>query len=169
MGNKVSRGAGASTASTAVSTRLIDLCASVFGLGYLPWAPGTWGTLAALPLYWYVMAAWSLPAYIALSLLVTGVGIALAAAAERAHGAHDAQYIVIDEVAGMLWTMVAVPKGPLWLLAGFVLFRILDATKPGPIGWLDRQVGGGLGVVMDDVLAGLCGCALLHAASFCLS
>ncbi len=141
--------------------------ASGFGLGYAPVAPGTFGSLLGLPLWW-ACAHLSVPAFAGVALAVTLLAVAIASAADRMGGRHDAQYIVIDEVAGMLITGVGVPF--LWpqVVAGFVLFRLLDALKPPPIRFLDQRVPGGLGVVLDDVAAGAIACLLLHAARLVL-
>lgn len=142
--------------------RLVLALTSVGGLGYLPLAPGTWGTLAALPLWW-AMSDLGLPAFAALTTLAVLGAIALAGAAERIYGDHDVQHIVLDEVVGLLCTVLAVPWRPQLILPAFVLFRLLDALKPPPISWIDREMPGGAGVVLDDVAAGLIGCAILHA------
>ncbi len=137
--------------------------ATAGGLGYAPRAPGTAGTLAALPLWW---ACAGLPAwqFALVAGAVTAVAVAVSSRAERIFGGHDVQHIVIDEVAGMLVTVIGVPFAWPQVVAAFVLFRVLDMTKPWPIRWLDDNVGGGLGVVVDDVAAGAVACGLLHAA-----
>jgi len=138
---------------------------SVLGLGYLPAAPGTWGTLGALPLYW-LLSNVPVGAAVAATLALTAVAVALSSRAETIYQGHDVQHIVIDEVVGLLWAVVAVPWRLPQIVAAFVLFRLLDALKPWPICAIDRRVGGGLGVVLDDVVAGLAACALLHGARF---
>jgi phosphatidylglycerophosphatase A len=136
---------------------------SALGLGYMPVAPGTFGTLAALPLWW-ALSALPVPWFVVCVLAVTAVGVWSASRAEAIYGEHDVGKIVIDEVAGMLVTVIGVPfQGP-QVLAAFVLFRVLDATKPPPIRWFDEHVHGGFGVVIDDVVAGVIACALLHGA-----
>ena len=135
--------------------------ASVFGVGYLPVAPGTWGTLAAVPLAW---ACAGLPqwGYLALCVAVTAVAIGASALADRALAEHDSGHIVIDEVAGYLWTLVGVSRGDFWMLAlGFLLFRVADVVKPPPARAIDQRMGGGAGVVLDDVAAGLWAAAVL--------
>lgn len=141
--------------------RFVRLLATVGGLGYLPLAPGTWGSLAGLPLAVW-QASLSPGGALAFALSFTVVSIGVSHAAERAFGTHDASHVVIDEVAGILWTFLWVPLSPLWLAVGFGLFRFFDALKPGPIGWLDRRVSGGLGVVLDDVAAGVVSCLVLR-------
>lgn len=138
--------------------KLIDLVATWFGLGLLPRAPGTFGTLGAIPL------AWLLADPLAHALATAAVTLAGTFAAEayvRASGREDDQRIVVDEVAGYLVTLSLVPPSPLNLALGFVLFRIFDMWKPPPIGWLDRTVKGGLGVMVDDLAAGVYAAAIL--------
>ncbi len=129
------------------------LLAFWFGAGASPWAPGTVGTLAAIPLYLLVEPL-SAGVYL---LLVAGLflaGIWICGAAARDLGVHDHPGIVFDEVVGYLVTMIQAPHGWAWVVAGFVLFRLFDILKPWPIGPVDRRVGGGLGIMLDDVLAG---------------
>lgn len=124
-----------------------------FGAGLSPRAPGTMGTLVAIPLYLLLRplpVGWYL-------LVLTGlilVGIWACGKAENEAQAHDPSAIVWDEVVGFLLAMTAAPTGWLWILAGFTLFRFFDILKPWPIRELDRRVPGGLGVVLDDLLAG---------------
>lgn len=135
---------------------------SAFGLGYAPKAPGTFGTLAGLPL-WYWLSGQAPWAWALFVLAFCAASVAVASAAERIYGAHDVQRIVIDEVAGLLVTSLAVPFSWRTALVAFVVFRVFDITKPLPIRWVDQRVAGGFGVVLDDVMAGAFGCALLHA------
>ena len=128
--------------------------ASWFGVGFLPVAPGTWGTLAALPLAWAVSrlpTAWQALVAVAVAL----VGMPVAARAGRTLGVVDARQIVIDEVAGLLITMVGVRFTWASALAAFALFRLFDVLKPWPASFFDRKVKNGAGVVLDDVAAGL--------------
>lgn len=134
---------------------------SVAGLGYLPIAPGTFGTLAALPLWW-LSSNWAFGSQLLLTSVLTLLAIWLAEQAERLNCSHDASSIVLDEVVGMLWASLALPWTWPMVLSAFVGFRLLDIGKPFPIGWLDRTVPGGLGVVIDDVCAGLMICGVLH-------
>ncbi len=135
------------------------LVASGLGTGFLPRAPGTWGSLAALAVGAALLAwsPWALPVAV-----VVAVAAGLWAIA-RAGGEADPGWVVIDEVAGMWLTMVPLqhPR-PLGLAAAFVLFRLLDITKPGPIGWMDRQKAA-WGVMGDDVVAGAIGAVILWA------
>jgi phosphatidylglycerophosphatase A len=131
------------------------LIATAGGAGYAPVAPGTCGTAVAVPLAW-LAAPLPLWAFLALTVAITGAGIAAAGIADRAWGTHDSGRIVIDEVAGYLVTVAfADPSRPAVLALGFVLFRAFDIVKPPPIRWLDRNLPGGTGVVLDDVAAGV--------------
>lgn len=153
--------------SRSLSNRLVLTLSSAFGLGYLPKAPGTWGSLAALPIWWALRdTSWVV--FAAVTIALTVASIVIAHRAEAIYGGHDVQHIVIDEVVGMLITVVGVPFAWPEVLVGFVLFRVLDALKPGPIRWIDERVEGGLGVVLDDVAAGVVGLILMHVARLVL-
>lgn len=131
------------------------------GSGLAPKAPGTAGTLVAVPLY-LVMQNLPLLWYATITVAITLLGIWVCSYSARKLGVHDHPAIVIDEIAGFLITMFAVPAGWVWLLAGFVLFRLFDALKPWPISWMDRNLKGGVGIMLDDVAAGLVSLALIH-------
>ena len=92
------------------------------------------------------------------------VGIWICGQTARDLGVHDHGGIVWDEIVGMLIALTAAPPGWLWLVAGFAMFRLFDVVKPWPISTLDREVGGGLGIMLDDILAGLCALAVLQGA-----
>ncbi len=151
--------------STQVGRLPALVLASVFGLGYLPKAPGTFGTLAALPLWW-LLSPLPLWAFVAVTAAVSVLSIAIAGWAERIYGSHDVQHIVIDEVAGMLVAAVGVPFHWSAVVVVFVLFRFLDALKPQPVRWFDSNVKGGLGVVADDLVAGAMACLLWHGGAW---
>ncbi len=138
--------------------------ATWFGAGLAPRAPGTAGTLAALPLAWWVGQGSLTVQWLVLGL-VLAVAVPAAHAAGRWFGVVDAKQIVIDEVAGLLVTMLGVPVSWVSLLAGFALFRLFDIFKPWPASYFDRRVKNGFGVVFDDVMAGLYarGCLALAA------
>lgn len=124
-----------------------------FGSGLAPKAPGTAGTLAAVPLYWW-LSHYPPALYISLVILISVSGIWICQRASDMLGVHDHGGIVWDEIAGYLLTMIAAPPGWQWMLAGFALFRVLDIFKPWPISWADEKVHGGLGVMLDDLIAG---------------
>jgi len=125
-----------------------------FGTGALPWAPGTFGTLAAVPLY-LLLRPLPLAIYLAVILIGFLLGVWLCERTSRDLGVHDHSGIVWDEIIGFLLTMAFAPPGWFWLLVGFVLFRLFDIVKPWPIRTVDRQLGGGLGIMLDDLLAAL--------------
>lgn len=139
-----------------------------FGSGLAPKAPGTFGTLAAMPL-WYLLTFLPWWAFLLATLLVIAVGPWLCGQTSRDLGVHDHGGIVWDEFAGLLVTFIPlalVGAAPTVAVAvtGFVLFRIFDVLKPWPIGWLDRRVHGGTGIMVDDLLAGVYAGVLLYAA-----
>ena len=138
-----------------------SLLAFGFGAGLAPWVPGTAGTLAAVPFYLWAAHHLSLPLYL---IVLTGafvLGTYVCGRAAEKMGVHDHGGIVWDEFVGFWLTMVAVPPEWPWVISGFVLFRIFDMVKPWPIRAVDRRVGGGFGIMLDDLLAGA-------AAAVCL-
>jgi phosphatidylglycerophosphatase A len=139
----------------------VQLLAFGFGSGLAPRAPGTFGTLAALPIYW-LFAGLQPPLYLLTVLGAALAGIWICGRASRELRVHDHPGIVWDEFVGLWIALFAVPPEPLWVMAGFLLFRLFDIAKPWPIGWLDRRVAGGLGIMIDDVLAGMLACGVLH-------
>ncbi|HED36267.1 MAG TPA: phosphatidylglycerophosphatase A [Gammaproteobacteria bacterium] len=132
-----------------------------FGSGLAPKAPGTFGTLAAVPVY-VLLAQFELWIFLSVTALISVVGIYLCGYTSKTLGVHDHSGIVIDEIAGYLITMIAVPFHWKWMIAGFVLFRFFDILKPWPISWLDKKVSGGFGIMIDDVLAGGFSLICLH-------
>jgi phosphatidylglycerophosphatase A len=127
----------------------------------VPWAPGTFGTLAAVPLY-LALAPLPLSAYLLTVATLTVLGFWVCEVAARDLGVHDHPAIVWDEVVGYLITMAAAPAGWIWVIAGFILFRAFDILKPWPCRRIDRSVGGGVGIVLDDVMAGIYAWAVLQ-------
>jgi phosphatidylglycerophosphatase A len=128
---------------------------TVGGVGLLPKAPGTFGSLVALPFAWVFGVLLSPLLYMGLCVLLTILAIIVCDLYEKSKGSHDGSEIVIDEFVGMLITLTWLPLTWQSLLAGFILFRILDIAKPLFIGLADRKIRGGAGVVADDVLAGI--------------
>ena len=142
----------------------IHLLAFGFGSGAFPKAPGTAGTLAAVPIY-LLMQPLSGGLYLLLVGLMFIFGIWLCGRASQDLGVHDHGGIVWDEWVGLLLTLWLAPVGWVWLCSGFLLFRVFDILKPWPIGWLDRRVEGGLGIMLDDLVAGLFAFTLLQLAA----
>ncbi|MFM2486379.1 phosphatidylglycerophosphatase A family protein [Celerinatantimonas yamalensis] len=132
----------------------LHLLAVGFGSGLVAKAPGTFGSLAALPLM--AWGAWGLstPVYIVMLVVGFALGVWCCQVASRAMGVHDHGGIVWDEFIGMGIALVAIPLSISSVVCGFVLFRFFDILKPWPIRWLDQHVGGGFGIMIDDVLAG---------------
>lgn len=158
---------GSSTSSAPRPSRsALDLVAHVlavwFGCGHLP-APGTMGTLGAIPLYLAVRGQG--PRIVsAVAVVATIVGIWAAERVARRLGKKDPQIICIDEVAGVFITWIAAPPTTVGLVAGVVLFRIFDQWKPWPARFAERRLRGGFGIVLDDAFAGLWGAAVLAGA-----
>jgi phosphatidylglycerophosphatase A len=122
--------------------------------GYLPKAPGTWGSLVGLILF-YLLHTLSLPVYLAAVAGLFVVGSFAAGEAEKILDNRDPGVVVIDEIVGMLITMIAVPVTPLAMVLGFILFRVFDIAKPFPVNFFDQRFHGGLGIMLDDVVAGI--------------
>ena len=129
--------------------------------GYLPKAPGTWGTLVGLVLF-LLLHGLSLPVYLFVVAGLFFVGSFAAGEAEKILDTRDPGSVVIDEIVGMLITMVAVPMTPLTMALGFALFRIFDIVKPFPVNFFDQRFHGGLGIMLDDVVAGIYSLAILQ-------
>jgi phosphatidylglycerophosphatase A len=131
------------------------LLATWFGAGRLPRAPGTWGSLAALP--FAAALAWLGGPWLVLlaTLALFGLGVWASNRYMAAYGLHDPAAVVVDEVVGQWLTLALLPLTPIAYLMGFVLFRIADMLKPWPAAWIDRTVAGGVGVMLDDVVAGV--------------
>ncbi|MDR1085213.1 MAG: phosphatidylglycerophosphatase A [Deltaproteobacteria bacterium] len=136
---------------------------TVGGLGLLPKAPGTWGTLMGIPIYFLLKLPGHWTYYLGGAFLVFLVGWWASAVGEKDYGRHDDQRIVIDEVFGYLVAMFPSPFPlPWWgFVWGFVIFRFFDIFKFGPAKWADKNVPGGLGVMVDDGAAGLMSWAVL--------
>ena len=132
--------------------------ATGFGSGYLPIAPGTWGSLVALPIHFILIRLSPQYYYISLALIFL-IAVATAGSAEKILDRKDPGAVVIDEIIGMLITLIGAPTTPLAWGSAFLLFRLFDIWKPFPASWADRHLNGGFGIVLDDVIAG--GYALL--------
>lgn len=132
-----------------------------FGSGAMPYAPGTFGTLMIIPFYLLIQNV-SLSTYLLILFAAIIFGIWICDLASKTFDTHDHPSIVFDEFVGFAVTMIAAPKGWLWILLGFILFRIFDIWKPLPIKWFDQHIKNGLGVVLDDVIAGVYAFILLQ-------
>lgn len=150
-----------------LSRNPVQFAAFGFGAGLSRKAPGTAGTLAAVPLYFLLLLLprpWGLCAVVAMAL----GGIWICGRASRDLGGLDHPGIVWDEIVGFLIAMSAVTFSWLNLAAGFLLFRLFDIAKPWPISWLDRNVKGGLGIMLDDIAAGIFAGAVLYLINYFL-
>jgi len=151
--------------TTASKSRLSWLIATFFGIGHLHPGSGTWASAATLALWWalglWLPPAWLVPIAIAISVLVTLIGIPPSTVVARESGIKDPGFVVIDEVAGQMIALIAVPVNWKYMLAGFILFRSFDIVKPFPLRRLEA-LPGGTGIMMDDVGAGLYALALLQ-------
>ncbi len=137
--------------------------ATWFGAGLLPKAPGTWGSLAALPLAWIIQWQWGNPGLAAAAVAVFAVGLWAAGVFLRHGSASDPGAIVIDEVAGQWLVLLAVEPGIVAYASGFLLFRVFDILKPWPVSWIDRGLGGGPGIMLDDTAAAVYAGLVLYA------
>jgi len=145
------------------------LVATFFGVGRMSPGPGSWGSAATVALWWlltrWIASDWRIPAIGALAAIATLIGIPAATQISRASGLKDPQFVVIDEVAGQLITLIAVPVSWKSLLLGFILFRGFDMVKPPPVRQLER-LPEGFGIVLDDVAAGIYALVLMQAALY---
>jgi len=139
----------------------IHLLAFGFGSGLAPRAPGTWGTIAAL-LPWYFLQQLPPLIYVAAIVIAAAVGFFICGRTARDLGVHDHGGIVWDEFVGLWIALFLVPVEPFWVLTGFLFFRLFDIFKPWPIGWCDRNLQGGAGIMVDDLLAGVAAGLALH-------
>ncbi len=139
-----------------------------FGAGLSPWAPGTAGTLVAIP-FFLLLAQLPWYGYLLVVAVAFAAGIYLCQHTSDALGVHDHSGIVWDELVGYWVTMIAVPATWPWIIAGFLLFRFFDIVKPWPVKVADKQVHGGFGVMFDDLLAGLYALACLQILLYLLS
>jgi phosphatidylglycerophosphatase A len=138
--------------------------ATFFGVGRLPRAPGTWGALVALPLGWALATTGGAPVLVAAIVVLCALGVWAGGRYARGIGAADPSSVVVDEVVGQWIALIGAPLHPLAYLLAFALFRAFDIAKPWPISWFDRRVPGGVGIMADDVAAGLCALIVVQVA-----
>ena len=129
--------------------------ATALGAGLSPKAPGTAGSLVALLPWWFLLRDLPLGAYVAVLIAGFVLGVWACGVCDRRLGMHDQGALVWDEVIGIWITLFAAPPQWWWMVVGFALFRLFDIWKPWPVNWADRRVHGGLGVMVDDVVAGV--------------
>ncbi len=144
-----------------VWTNPIHFIACGFGVGAMPWMPGTWGTLVGVIFYVFLHSL-SLLSYCVVVVILFMVGVVICGITNRDFGTHDHSAAVWDEIVGFLFVMIAVPYRWYFIVIGFILFRVFDIWKPWPIKWVERKAKGGFGVMMDDVVAALYGWVILQ-------
>lgn len=142
--------------------------ATALGAGLVPKAPGTAGSAVALLPWWFLLRGLPPGAYAAVLVAGFVLGVWACGVAGRRIGAQDHGALVWDEVVAMWLTLWAVPGGWPWMVAGFLLFRLFDIWKPWPVRWADRRVHGGVGVMLDDVVAGVYALIVLQLAALAL-
>ena len=140
-----------------------------FGAGLAPKAPGTFGTLIAIPIFILMGLFLGHTAYIILTVALIVLGIWICGVTDKTLGTSDHGAIVWDEITGYLLTMFMAPVTWWSILGGFLLFRLFDIVKPFPISWFDEHLKGGVGTMLDDVLAGIYAWFCLQAGIFFLS
>ncbi len=153
------------TAPRDFAGRVSYVIAIGFGAGRVPGAPGTAGTLLAVPIY-LLLREFTVAWYLGIVAALFVIGVVVCDRVERQGGEHDAPSTVWDEVVGYLVTMASAPAGWVWIVVGFALFRLFDIWKPYPIRRIDHTVPGGFGTMLDDVLAGIYALVVLQALAY---
>lgn len=143
----------------------VHIFAFGFGSGLAPFAPGTFGTLAAIPLYW-MLSLFPVWFYLSLVIIAALAGIWICGESAKKLGVHDHAGIVWDEFVGFWITMLAAPSGLIWVIMGFIIFRVFDIWKPWPIYIADDKVHGGLGIMLDDIVAGIYALIVMQFLAF---
>ena len=144
-----------------VWTNPIHFIACAFGIGTLPWMPGTWATLAAIPIC-FALAKLSIGLYLTINFILILLGVYVCDVTNRDFGSKDNPICAWDEMACFPLVMVGSPLTGYFLLLGVILFRFFDIVKPWPIKWLDKNIRGGVGVMIDDLAAALISLAILQ-------
>jgi len=147
----------------AILRSMSKIIATVFFLGFIPFAPGTFGTLAGLVFIWATKPSLTWQIIILISALI--VGIITSDVSEKAFGQKDCRHIVIDEFVGYLCSIIFLPLTPTYMICAFLLFRFFDILKPPPICMIEK-IGGGAGIMFDDVTAGIITNMLLQLLRF---
>lgn len=147
--------------------KLIMALATGFYTGYLPKAPGTWGTLVAFPIHFLITRL--APSHYSLALaIIFVIAVVTAGGAEKIVDSGDPGLVVIDEIIGMLIGLIGLPLQPAPLIIAFFVFRFFDILKPFPVRWVDSRLHGGMGIVLDDVLAGIYTLFVMHILCYFL-
>lgn len=141
------------------------LLATWFGSGLVRPASGTWGTLATIPLAYPLWIYTGPIGLIIAAIFLLLIGLWAARGYEEQSGQHDSGRIVIDESCGFCIALAGAPMGIEWFMAAFLLFRLFDVVKVGPVGWIDQHLGGAEGVMLDDVMAGIMTASVIVAVN----
>ena len=136
-----------------MKARLIQLAGSGLGLGYLPVAPGTWGSAGGLLIWWLTLPMGRVLQGLLLVLATVPAALACGACARRA-GREDPSFVVLDEVLGMYLALLFLSPSLPWIAAAFMLFRLLDIFKPWPVSLMEKRFAGGAAILLDDLVAG---------------
>tara|TARA_R110000772_G_scaffold231592_2_gene342536 strand:+ start:11314 stop:11763 length:450 start_codon:yes stop_codon:yes gene_type:complete len=145
------------------------IVATWFGCGLAPKAPGTVGSLGALPVAWIILSYWGWPWLAVAAVAATVIGIVATAAVLRRSAVKDPSFVVIDEVAGQWIALLPAGLDPILFAVGFVAFRLFDIWKPWPVSWADRKVPGAVGVMLDDLIAGGFAAALVYGLGYAMA
>lgn len=145
------------------------IVATWFGCGLAPKAPGTVGSLGALPVAWIILSYWGWPWLAVAAVAATVIGIVATAAVLRRSAVKDPSFVVIDEVAGQWTALLPAGLDPILFAVGFVAFRLFDIWKPWPVSWADRKVPGAVGVMLDDLIAGGFAAALVYGLGYAMA
>lgn len=141
----------------------VSLISTCCGLGYLPFAPGTWGSLLALPLAWLMLSQWGPYILLIVAFVLFLAGMLASAIHQKRIEDKDPSYIVVDELVGQLLVLSIAPLDWGYFFIAFLLFRIFDIYKPWPISWADKNIRNGFGIMFDDLLAAGYAAAILYS------
>jgi len=145
------------------------IAATWFGCGLAPKAPGTVGSLGALPFAWIILTYWGWSWLAAAAVAAAVLGILATAAVLKRSSIKDPSFVVIDEVAGQWIALLPAGLDPVLFVAGFLAFRLFDIWKPWPVSWADRDVPGALGVMLDDLIAGAYAAAVVYGIGYAMT
>lgn len=145
----------------------VHFCSFGFGTGYSPYAPGTLGTVAGVLIYMFIQDL-AIIHYLLVTLIFFVSGIMMCGYTTKALEIDDHPAIVWDEVVGYLITMCYAPSGWWWIVAGFVLFRFFDILKPWPVSLADKRIKGGIGIMLDDIIAGIYSLTIMQIIAYIL-
>ncbi|MBI78182.1 MAG: phosphatidylglycerophosphatase A [Rhodospirillaceae bacterium] len=147
----------------------VSLISTCIGIGYLPFAPGTWGSLAALPICWLVLLHGSRGLLLLTAIVLFYIGVIITNFFERRCDNSDPGCIVIDEFVGQMLVLCVASPDLIQFILGFILFRIMDIFKPWPVSMVDKNIKGGFGIMLDDVVAAVYAAIVLYCFIWIMS